>query len=151
MKSMKYRRGAWSIRIKACLSVTLSATEVWTELWRPRWSATNYLLRQRNKVGGDADHDDRDDKLQLLFAKIISVNKKLQHATYFLTYTQTHSCAVVTFTISKTALRIALLREYLNKNDAPFIKHFKVCALWYVNSNTDFFFLSWSSRGDRIQ
>jgi hypothetical protein len=44
------------------------------------------------------------------------------------------------------------LREYLNKNDAPFIKYFKVCALWYVNSNTNFFCrMSLSFRGDRIQ
>jgi hypothetical protein len=82
-------------------------------------------LRYRNKAGGDADHD-RDDKLQLLFAKMITVNIKLQHATYFLTYIQAHGCAIVSFTVSKTAVRIALLREYLNKNDAPFIKHFKV-------------------------
>jgi hypothetical protein len=60
-------------------------------------------LRHRNKAGGDADHDDRDDKLELLFAKIITVNIKPQHATYFLTYIQTHGCAIVSFTVSKTA------------------------------------------------
>ena len=139
MKSMEYWLGAWSIRLKACLIVTLSVTDVWSELWRPLWGAANYLLRHRDKAGGDADHDDRDDKLQLRFAKIITVNIKPQHETYFLTYIQTRGCAIVSFAVNKTAVSIALLREYLNKNDAPFIKHLKVYVLWNVISNTDSF------------
>jgi hypothetical protein len=57
---------------------------------RLRCGAASYPLRHRNKAGGDADHDYRDDKLQLLFARIITVNIKSQYATYFLTSIQTH-------------------------------------------------------------
>ena len=62
----------------------------------------------------------------------------------------THGCAIVSFTVSKTAVGIALLRENLYYHDAKFITNFEVRVPCEMSVHT-LFFKSWSFRGYRIQ